>query len=42
LGVKKFKYDQIESDNIVGVATGLAWTEFGGEILKIESAMMPG
>ena len=42
LGVKKFKYDEMESDNIIGVATGLAWTEFGGEILKIESAMMPG
>ena len=42
LGVEKFKYDEIESDNKVGVATGLAWTEFGGEILKIESAMMPG
>jgi len=42
LGVKKFKYDEIESDNKVGVATGLAWTEFGGEILKIESAVMPG
>ena len=42
LGVKKFKYDEIETDNKVGVATGLAWTEFGGEILKIESAMMPG
>ena len=42
LGVKKFKYDEIESDNKIGVATGLAWTEFGGEILKIEAAMMPG
>jgi len=42
LGVKKFKYDEMESDNKVGVATGLAWTEFGGEILKIESATMPG
>jgi len=42
LGVKKFKYDEIESDNKIGVTTGLAWTEFGGEILKIESAMMPG
>ena len=42
LGVKKFKYGMIESDNRVGVVTGLAWTEFGGEILKIESAMMPG
>ena len=42
LGVKKFKYGEIEEDNKVGVATGLAWTEFGGEILKIESAIMPG
>ena len=42
MGVKKFKYDEIESDNKIGVATGLAWTEFGGEILKIETAMMPG
>jgi ATP-dependent Lon protease len=42
LGVKKFKYDEMESDNKIGVTTGLAWTEFGGEILKIESAMMPG
>ena len=42
LGVKKFKYGEIEPDNKIGVATGLAWTEFGGEILKIESAVMPG
>ena len=42
LGVEKFKYDERESDNKIGVATGLAWTEFGGEILKIESAIMPG
>ena len=42
LGVKKYKYSEIESENKVGVVTGLAWTEFGGEILKIESAMMPG
>ena len=42
LGVKKFKYGEIEPDNKIGVATGLAWTEFGGEILKIESAMMHG
>jgi ATP-dependent Lon protease len=42
LGVKKFNYGEIESDNRVGVVTGLAWTEFGGEILKIESVIMPG
>jgi len=42
LGVKKFKYNEMETENKIGVVTGLAWTEFGGEILKIESAMMPG
>ncbi len=42
LGVKKFKYGEIEEENRVGVVTGLAWTEVGGEILKIESAIMPG
>tara|TARA_B110000438_G_scaffold287040_1_gene318906 strand:- start:170 stop:2566 length:2397 start_codon:yes stop_codon:yes gene_type:complete len=42
LGVKKFKYGEIEPEDRVGIVTGLAWTEFGGEILKIESAMMPG
>jgi len=42
LGVKKFKYGEIEAENKVGIVTGLAWTEYGGEILKIESAVMPG
>jgi len=42
LGIKKYKHDEMETENKVGVATGLAWTEFGGEILKIESAIMPG
>jgi len=42
LGVKKFKYGGIETNDKIGVVTGLAWTEFGGEILKIESAIMPG
>ena len=42
LGIKKFKYGEIETDDKVGIVTGLAWTEFGGEILKIESAVMPG
>ena len=42
LGVKKFNHGEIEEENRVGVVTGLAWTEVGGEILKIESAVMPG
>ena len=42
LGVKKFKYGEVETDDKIGIVTGLAWTEFGGEILKIESAIMPG
>ena len=42
LGVKKFKYGELETSDKVGVVTGLAWTEFGGEILKIETVHMPG
>jgi len=42
LGVEKFNYGEIEEQNGVGVVTGLAWTEVGGEILKIESVVMPG
>ena len=42
LGVQKFNYGEIEPENRIGVVTGLAWTEVGGEILKIESAVMPG
>ncbi len=42
LGVPKFNYGEIEEENRIGVVTGLAWTEVGGEILKIESAIMPG
>ena len=42
LGVRKFKFGEIEEENRIGVVTGLAWTEVGGEILKIESAVMPG
>ncbi len=42
LGVKKFNFGEIENENKIGVATGLAWTEVGGEILKIESVNMPG
>jgi len=42
LGVKKFKFGELDDENKIGVATGLAWTEFGGEILKIETVNMPG
>ena len=42
LGVKKFKFGELENENKIGIVTGLAWTEFGGEILKIETVNMPG
>ena len=42
LGVKKFKYGEVETEDKIGVVAGLAWTEFGGEILKIETVNMPG
>ena len=42
LGVAKFKSGELESENKVGIVTGLAWTEYGGEILKIETVTMPG
>jgi len=42
LGVKKFKYGEIENKDGTGIVTGLAWTEVGGELLTIESLIMPG
>ena len=42
LGVKKYKFGELEIENKIGIATGLAWTEYGGEILKIETVNMPG
>ena len=42
LGVPKFKFGELETENRVGIVTGLAWTEYGGEILKIETVTMPG
>ena len=42
LGIAKFKFGELEAENRVGVVTGLAWTEYGGEILKIETVTMPG
>ncbi|HZP69665.1 MAG TPA: endopeptidase La [Pseudolabrys sp.] len=42
LGVPKYRYGEIEEKDLVGVVTGLAWTDVGGELLTIEGAMMPG
>ncbi len=42
LGVPRYRYGQAELEDQVGVATGLAWTEVGGELLTIEGLMMPG
>lgn len=42
LGVRQFRYGKAEDTNRVGQVTGLAWTEVGGELLTIESAVMPG
>lgn len=41
-GVKRFRYGEIGEKNEVGVTTGLAWTEFGGELLSVEAVIMPG
>ena len=41
-GIRRFRYGETESEDMVGVVTGLAWTEVGGEILTIESVMVPG
>jgi ATP-dependent Lon protease len=42
LGVKKFRHGERETDPQVGVCTGLAYTELGGELLMVETALMPG
>jgi ATP-dependent Lon protease len=41
-GVRKYRYGEIEGEDQVGVVTGLAWTEVGGDTLQIESVMLPG
>ncbi len=41
-GVKRFRYGEIEADDLVGVTTGLAWTEVGGELMTIEAVSLPG
>jgi ATP-dependent Lon protease len=42
LGVQRFRYGQAEEFDQIGQVTGLAWTEVGGELLRIESALVPG
>ena len=42
LGVEKFRYGEIEAEDLVGVVTGLAWTDVGGELLTIEATSMTG
>jgi ATP-dependent Lon protease len=42
LGVPRYRYGEVEGEDQVGVVTGLAWTEFGGELLTVEGVMMPG
>lgn len=42
LGVAKYRYGLAEEKDAIGLATGLAWTEVGGELLQIESTLMPG
>ncbi len=42
LGVKRFRYGEIEQNDLIGVTTGLAWTEVGGELLNVEAVMVPG
>jgi ATP-dependent Lon protease len=41
-GVKRFRYGEAETEDLVGVTTGLAWTEVGGELLSIEAVIVPG
>ena len=42
LGVQKFRHSETESEDLIGVTTGLAWTEVGGEMLNIEAVTVPG
>ena len=41
-GVRRFRFGEIEETDMIGVTTGLAWTEVGGELLSIEAVMLPG
>ena len=41
-GIHRYRYGEVEEQDLVGVVTGLAWTEVGGELLTIEAVSMPG
>ncbi len=41
-GVRKYRFGEAEHDDLVGLTTGLAWTEFGGELLSVEAVVVPG
>ena len=41
-GVRRYRYGEIEQEDLVGISTGLAWTEVGGELLSIEAVTVPG
>jgi ATP-dependent Lon protease len=41
-GVKRYRYGETDAEDLIGMVTGLAWTEFGGDILTIEAVRMPG
>ncbi len=41
-GVKRYRYGEVEEEDLVGIVTGLAWTEVGGELLSIEAVTLPG
>ncbi|MSO88653.1 MAG: endopeptidase La [Rhodospirillaceae bacterium] len=41
-GVRRFRWGEAEAEDLVGVTTGLAWTEVGGELLSIEAVLLPG
>ena len=41
-GVPRYRFGEVEEEDLVGVSTGLAWTEVGGELLSVEAVILPG
>ncbi len=41
-GIRQYRYGLVEAEDLIGVTTGLAWTEVGGELLSVEAVVMPG